>query len=241
MSGRLGHIAGDRRVGHVPRNGIRLSNYVYGFGNAYCHFDPSCGTSTQTNGAAVASWVDRINGFTLQGGASPLYVSSNANFNGLPSINFNNNTKYYVLNKSISAWQTIAFIYQNNAINNANTFFSIGNNQQNISLGGSNSGQVGVGFYNNAGTGVQLSTTIEDTAAHIVVMRAGQGDAAIFVDGIKIVTGTITSAAANQLGNTSFNANCTANIGESVFYSDKKNDDDIYILMDRINLRYAIY
>jgi hypothetical protein len=241
MAGRLGHIDGARRVGHVPRNGIRLTNYVYGFGNAYCHFDPSYGTSTKTNGAAVSTWVDRINGFTLQGGSSPIYVTSNANFNGLPSVNFNTNAKYYILNKHINAWQTIAFIYQNNAINNANTFFSLPNGLQNISLGGTNAGQVGVGFYNNAGSSVQLSTTIEDTAAHIVVMRAGQGDAAIFVDGVKIVTGSITSASITQLGGISFNANCYANIGESVFYSDKKSDQDIYDLMDNINLLYAIY
>jgi len=84
MAGRLGHIDDARRVGHVPKNGIRPTNYAYGYSNVIHDFDPKFGLNTATDLAAISYWYDKVNNHKAvqaTAGNQPRLILSEVNFN----------------------------------------------------------------------------------------------------------------------------------------------------------------
>jgi hypothetical protein len=254
MAGRLGHIAGDRRVGHVPVNGLRVTNYAYGFGGLEFWLDASEGTNTKTDGANISSWIDKIKNVEFSqstGTNQPLYRAADTNFNNLPSIDFNTNVK---LLSSINGFGTsnsftIFFVIKVNTIQIAlggNYFLTNGtvSSAQGpaILLGGAGPNVTGIGWYNGNDPNPTkiFNSTVESTTSHICVLTNSN----ITIDGVNDGSGTLTGRQNyNVIGLNVANSgrNVFSRIAEIGYINNELSASDSIILCDRLNSKYAIY
>jgi hypothetical protein len=254
MAGRLGHIDGRRRVGHIPVNGLRKTNYAYGFGNAVHHFDSKYYTSTQTDGALITYWKDKINGLEFYQGTAanqPIFRSADANFNNLPCVDFNTNVKRLLCNTNFSFIGTLVVIYKVASFTSlnmilANTIAMNSNPGSAICLGGTTTNVTGFGMYSASGsisTSNSFRSTVEDTNSHIAVITPYH----IIIDGVsESTTGNtpwIPTQVFNQMGasstNTAFHA--IAKVPEIISYLDILTESECIRLSGNINSKYAIY
>jgi hypothetical protein len=246
MAGRLGHIVRDRRVGHVPRNGIRPTNYLYGFTQPYFHLNAAIGLDTNTNLGAVGSWTDQINNIEwTQGtaGNKPRLVLSDARYNNLPVVQFQDNARRMnsIYGFSFPQNATVAFIANYDTINTNNAVMgalSISLSQRFI-LGGTATGANGPAIINDSGT--YFSGTTEDTGVKICVMTYSN----IMVNGVVEWSGTVTPSLSPLFVLGGFRTLTTngliGSLAEFIAYNQQLSTTDMLILSDNINSKYAIY
>lgn len=250
MSGRLGHIALNRRGGHVPVNGIRPTNYAYGFGGCLLWMDASSfvNNGNPVDGVAVTSWASKLaNGivFTQSNASNQFnFKSSIAALNNLPSIQTNGSQRFMVSNQTVSALNfTLVFVGQRTgAVDQANVIC------QDIGSGGSLASRnwfgaggnftaalTGYGYYNSiAGATAYLASTNEDANPHIVVINNSQ----IVIDGAVVASGSITvGMAINGLGYNNIKS-LDGYISELILYN---NQIDALTICSVLNNKYAIY
>lgn len=245
MTGRLGHIDGARRVGHIPVNGIRKTNYAYGFGGCIFWLDADFGTNTKTGLAAVSSWKDRISNieFSQSTGANqPRYVSSDAAYNNYPVIECVSNARFLISDYTIGlpVGKTVAIVGNYTTINN--TCSIIGNQSAgsiiDYGLGGSSAGFNGVYIRSN-GT-IRATGTTESTSVKIGIVTGSE----INVNGTQEVTYSTTDEGGfNQLfrtGTSSVN-NLIGKVAEVLIFNTSFTPSQCIELSNRINSKYAIY
>ena len=244
-SGRLGHIDGSRRVGHIPRNGISQTNYAYGFTDLVFWLDAGKGLNTSTDLAAVSSWVDVIRNweFTQATGANqPRLKASNANFNNWPTVEFFDTARFMDSTRGglpIGALTTVCFVAKYDTINTLNVV--LGSTTVAGSMGMGGTAATGP-YYGNSGVSVITSGTTASTAAKIVVITASN----IIVNGASEYAGTITGfpdwtsdRLGRRVGVTTHQLR--GHIAEILIFNYKMSSSDCVLLSDRINSKYSLY
>jgi hypothetical protein len=255
MAGRLGHIDGNRRAGHIPVNGIRKTNYAYGFANAVDWLDADFGLPTRTNGALISSWTDRINGKVwTQGTASaqPLLVSADSDFNGYPSLDFSTSAKQLINNTIETNLRTLTlFMVIKNTVISTGVNYVIGRNILTGSVGmavvsgGTNVN--GIGFVNGMGlTGPPniLTSSVNDTLPHICVLTYRD----IIIDGVIQISGNAAPYSTgigwsdiNTLTHNNAGRASVMKIAEIGVFLETFTQAQALQLSDRLNSKYAIY
>jgi hypothetical protein len=253
MAGRLGHIDGARRVGHVPRNGIRVTEYRYGFGNCIFHLKADH-VDNPVNLGAVSKITDSVLGRTfVQGtdGNKPRFIASSANFNGFPSLQFHDNNRRMTLPFGYLAWgvnNTLVMVAKVDTQNTFNMVFGDSETSANsgFHFGGSLTSLNGIGF-NLTNLLMGFADGTEDTAPHIVILNKDF----IIVDGTVYAWtfwGSTTPASMfvfgiNQLGSNRNNAaSCLrGEFREALIYDSVFDSDDGLKLSSILNSEYAIY
>jgi len=195
MSGKFGHILSPiERIKHFTRAKLPRGQYRYNYDNWFFDLDARTGLDTYTNLARISSWRDTIAGINFSQATAanqPQYQASDANFNNLPSVDFDTaarvlSASYNGQNIGIPSSITIAFVAKVNTIHTVNTLFGpFGANTQWIGLSGTTAGVTGIGVYEGAAS-AKMVTTVEDTNSHIVVITSTE----IVVDGVQQVTGS---------------------------------------------------
>lgn len=184
MSGRLGHVARDRRIGHVPANGIRPTNYAYGFGGCLVWMEPDFGTNTQSNLAAVNSWKSRFNNFDFvqaSAGNQPRFISSDPAYNNYPVVEFQDQNRFLRLTPTgnrIAGINTVAFVANYNNLNaGRNTLFGdiATINGNGVGLGGGTAGINGVflrsSFLTTSGTTENTNVKIGVVSENLIMVN----------------------------------------------------------------------
>jgi hypothetical protein len=250
MAGRLGHIDGKRRVGHVPINGIRKTNYAYGFGGLLNWFDAGRGTSATTNLGLISFWNDLVNhnvSFVMLTAASqPRLILSDANYNGYPSVEFHTNARRLISTIGFTFEKTLVVVFKCNTETTQNAIFGDGTgvatagNRRFVARGSATS-ITGIGMYTNSGDASAYKTSIEDFLPHIVVLTEDH----IIVDGVSVaVTGKLNTIGSwNYFGasGTQTTAHFIGSVAEVLNYSEKLTEEQCIRLSDTINSKYAIY
>jgi len=244
MAGRLGHIDDARRVGHVPRNGLRVTNYRYGFGGAYFDLDARFGTNTKTDLAAITDWTDQISNITFSqvtAANQPRFIAAEVLFNSFPCIDFHTNARLLVSTSQIGLLSefTIAVVSKITTINTNNNCIlanATSNPNGRLSLNNTTSG-VGFGFQ---GSGT-LQAATSDTNEHLSIITNTE----IVIDGAQVDTGAFSPQISfSSLGGTvaaSTNQNSIAKISRIIFWNTKLSSDECITLSTLMNIDYAIY
>jgi hypothetical protein len=248
MAGRLGHIDDARRVGHIPRNKIRKTEYAYGFGGVLFWLDASYGLNTSTNLGAVSIWNDRVSNWSFiqsTAGNQPRLITSNASFNNYPTIDFYTTARFMDSNRGglpLSKSTTLIFVAKYDTINGRNAVLANSTNSGTIGLGGTGVGANGV-YYSDVATGnIIASGTTNSTTTKIVVMTNSQ----IVVNGTQEYSGTISLFPDWSCDRLARRAAFTANqllghIAEIIFLDAKLTSEECLRISDNINSKYAIY
>jgi hypothetical protein len=247
MAGRLGHIEQTRRVGHVPVNGIRKTNYAYGFGGVNFWLDAGYGLNTQTDLAAVTKWIDRIRGISFQqstAASQPRFILSDANFNNYPTVDFSVSTSRYLQSFYSYGFPnttdfTIAFIAKYGVLNTQNCVAGTSvAGAPRIALGGTAASWNGVTVFNTSLIG---SGTTESTSTKIAIITNTE----IVVNGTQEATYSYFNFNLNmdQIGiaNTLGGQQLRGQIAEIIVFGDALSSADCIRLSDNINAKYAIY
>jgi hypothetical protein len=246
MAGRLGHIDDARRVRHVPRNGIRVTNYAYGFSNAYFWLDAFT-LSNLADLDPVSKWVDKFSNYQFDQGTSgnrPRFIASNASYNNYPTVNFQDTARRLTSTKPVIYNKTVCWIANINSYNVANILLAsstgtFGNvNFTGLGLGGSASGINGI--YQDNGSAIIRTALVEDLNPHIVVITPSF----IMVDGVvKTTTNYIPAFTFNQIGqrNTNTTEQLLGDIAEIILYNIELSQTEALLLSNNINSKYAIY
>jgi hypothetical protein len=257
MAGRLGHIDGARRVGHVPVNGIRQTNYAYGFGGLVYRLWAEVGTSTKTDGGSIVTWESLLQPLIFQqttAAQQPVFRLTDSNFNNYPSVDFLSGAPWMELIKgSIGVPKdfTIYIVYRNNAIGNGrNHIFASGNTTAESSFlvtGGNYSVILGLGFCRSTGTNgsdTYWGTTVEDTLPHIGILTFNDA----CVDGIEYNYVGRNYPNDNNLpwnklgvGATLNGRNPNCRIADIGIFNTTFNQEQRLRLCENINQKYAIY
>lgn len=244
--GRLGHIDGARRVGHVPRNGIRQTNYRYGLGGWYLDLDSRFGLNS-TSGE-VTAWTDLIGNVTysIPSGNGPQYVLSDANFNSFPVLNFQSGDRLITDFGGVLNNKTVAFVLQRTGLSfgvtTARSFFMISSGSS-FTLGStvSSVAQPYVGFSTSNATYQLATSDIYDGNVHIIVISGTN----YIADG-NIVTLThsvdpIGSLLVRIGGTDTGAANGIFRVARIMGNSNLLDSDECLLLSEYLNNDYAIY
>jgi hypothetical protein len=246
MSGRLGHISGDRRVGHVPKNGLRVTNYAYGLGGCTFWLDASAlvNSGTPADLDPVSSWADKITGIPFlqtTAGNRPRIRTANASYNNNPTIEFFDNVRRLTSNTRFQLGSTVVFVANYNTIQTANLL--IGSNvnaTSSIGLGGSFAGLNGV-YVNLASTGsFVMQGTTDSSSVKIVVITQNM----IFVNGVQEATGSFQyDDTVNQIGQrgTESGIALVGNVAEILFFNYNFTALECLRMSTYLNSKYAIY
>lgn len=246
----------SRQFNGFPNLNFQVNNEAYGFSGCTFWLDAAYGTNTQTDLAAVSTWQSKIGEIRFTqatAGNQPRYYLSDINFNNLPSINYQSSARKLISNNSIGLLlnSSIAFVAQSiTLVSNAQISLmdalDTETSTNTISIGENRTDTTGIGIYNRSSTSTMtnvISSNIQDSNAHIVVISSGaSGTAAIYVDGLQITTGTwIPLSSYSVIGRSNATTGNVWSIAEVLFYNRKINSDEAIILSDRLNSKYAIY
>jgi hypothetical protein len=244
MAGRLGHIDGTRRVGHVPRNGIRKTNYAFGFGGLRHMLTSEGGINHSGNNTRFSIWEDQVSGVIFSQTTStlqPIYRSSFANFNGYPAVEWDTAGRYMLANTNgaitCGVNSTFAIVFQrgaavsrNRIIGNGATagyFISCGGTTVNISIGDN--------------TTTDIDAGVSDNLPHIIIVTTSF----IILDGV--LAGTGIARWSNEFnGLSGSTASGSANTGRYAtpliaHYDYPFTQEEAIRLCNNINGKYAIY
>lgn len=239
-----------------PALNFQMNNEAYGFSGVLYHIDASYGLNTQTNLAAVTLWQPKIgSSYWVQStaGNQPRLVTSDANFNNNPTIDFYDTSRWMNLFSGsvqvpVSSISTVVWIARMNAVNpDSNSWNTIlGNNSSvvnnNYALGGTYGNTTGIGYTTNNNS--QAMTTIENTNTHIVVMT----DTFCIVDGVSVtfnisLLNNFNTFFWNRLGGSRDLTSQSINgqIAEIIIFPYKLTSNQAIALSNNINSKYAIY
>jgi hypothetical protein len=173
-----------------PNLNFQMNNERFGVSGALVDFDARTGLNSYTNLDLISSWKDTIRGIEFSQDTAvnqPRYISSDANFNNLPSIDFNESNARR-LNSSIgfSKIGSILIVAKIGTVTSTNILLG---NETSAQL----QGMISMRRSTSAGISVQINYTNElmnsgviDTSPHIIVISSN----GIWVDGTQTVTGT---------------------------------------------------
>lgn len=242
MAGRLGHINEERRVGHIPVNGIRVTNYIYGFSGAVIDFDADFFTDTKTNLAALSYWTCKISGIRAEqttAAQQPQFILSDANFNNKPSIRFAAaGQDRMVFNSSIG----IPYDFTLVAVCKINTISSGTNAIFNNIVSGNGTFRLN-NFAAGNGVGMQDPSSVvyedptpNDTLAHVVIWTKDE----IFIDGVSVVSGLATSvlSALNFIGSGTGTSSLISDIARFFMYDRRLSNSEISTLTTLLQSDY---
>jgi hypothetical protein len=185
-AGRLGHIANNRKVGHIPINGIRSTNYAYGVPNILARWKAGIGQDNYTNGGSVTTWDDVYSGYRLTGVAAnlPTYTVSNTNFNNNPTINVTGNQRMtFSLPLGFPIGCTLVVVFKINTLSSSSNDFLLSISPSSFGLAKSTGA---TGEYCSTGSNVLSVSTAMDTAAHISFINSK----VIYRDGSIVASGS---------------------------------------------------
>jgi hypothetical protein len=262
MSGRLGHIDDARRVGHLSKNKIRTTNYAYGFGNCKYWLDASLGLNTNTNLAAVDSWVEKINGINYvqaTGANQPRFILSDAAFNNYPVIEFYSNARFLAAVKGypVGPYDTLVLVYQKTSSitgSSRESIFGDGNTGVNAGfhlVSNTSTSGVSTNYFGWTAQGRQITSAayyaessgaVNNLNSQIIVLSGLK----FFVDGVELSGSYIGSFPWAGFEFFRFNSNgatlcSTFKLADLVIYNGVLSSVDGVKLSDNINSKYSIY
>lgn len=229
-----------------PAKGFNMSQSAYGFSGVYAWLDAAYGLDTQVNLGAISSWIDKATGTIFSqstAGNQPRYSATNGAFNNLPAVDFQDTDRFLTSLRGIQTYNsmTVAFVAQKSVANSRNILLTTSSviESGNIRLGmGATLGQ-GIGVYN--GDTILVSSGVNDTAPHIVVMSMGAtGTAQIIIDGVQVATGSWTFSDAWRAIGVSGNGP-HALLAEVLCFDSSMTQQQCVALSDNLNTKYAIY
>jgi hypothetical protein len=234
-----------------PNLNFQMNNEAYGFGNVDLWFDAAYGLNTQTDGANISFWKDRIQNleFNQTSAANqPVLRISDSDFNNLPSVDFNTTSKILTNEKGFVVSGTIAFVVKASGFSaNGNVLFSdgigSGVSERAIMLAGETTAK-GIGVYNSSSiTGVAsiiINSGVRDLLPHIVVFTK----TAVIIDGIIAASGPTLMQLYKTIGSiltTTGGRHSRAKLPEFITFKNQFTDDEALTICDRLNSKYAIY
>lgn len=214
------------------------NNPVYGFGDCIFWFDAAYGLNTQTDGAAISYWRDRIGNvkFTQSSaGSQPSYKASLAAFNNNPAINASvTGTRFLDYSDHLISG-TIVIIHQETT--QASSINRIVTGSGYCIASRKTSSAFGV-YVVDAGYPSDFVSSIRDLNAHIYIVTKND----IVIDGVLDSTGgNSTVPAFNSIGASGAGTCHKGYIGEIIGYKYQMTSDEMIKLSDKINAKYAIY
>jgi len=239
-----------------PNLNFQMNNERYGYSGFYFDLDARFGKNKTNDVAdlgAISSWVDTLMGVEyLQGtaGNQPRLQLTDVNFNNYPSIDFHTNARILTSNTglSLSNEHTLILVGKVNTINsNSNFVFTNGGDATAthlsvLTFGGDSSNYVGIGIYrgNANNQAAVMTSTIEDTSPHIVVITPYE----IVIDGVQRATGLwqpnqIFSAIGLTTG--AIARNFLGRLTRVLAREGSLSSQDCINISTNINTEYAIY
>jgi hypothetical protein len=229
-----------------PNLNFQMNNEAYGFSGCTFWLDAAYGLNTQTDGASIAIWIEKIRSriyIQSTAGNQPRLRASDANYNNNPTIQFFDNLRFINTTNGFipPSSYTIAIVgginYGLAGSENVIWGNSISFNNS-VMLGGSNaSAKIGIRVAGTFNTG-----TINDFNPHIVILSSQNG---IYVDGVLDKSTTLArfTEVLNQVGrgwNTTTNAGL-CDVAEIISFDYSLSATESIELSDRLNQKYAIY
>jgi hypothetical protein len=221
-----------RQFRSFPSANYQMNNQAYGFSGCTFWLDAEYGTNTQTNGANVSLWTDKISGISFTQstvGSQPTYVTSLASFNNNPAIFFSAKTMSYP--NLIGNFYTVVFVVQNVTNGVINQFLGDSSTNNVWFNGGTAAGYDGFGIRRNGS--VQVASSYgEDLNAHI----------AVFNPSYIVVDGAVRSTATSTLsGFSNFHSTHQYYISNFICYNVNYTSSQAIEICNNINTKYAIY
>jgi len=228
-----------------PNINFGVNTSAYGQGGVLLWLDAALNTSTQTNGANVSRWIDttkRINFSQGTAGSQPTYISADANFNNLPSINFGAGSTRVMsaANQIPLGSTTLAIVVRTTTLANSGSMI-LGNAFRSGFMGGGTEALItGYGLYSDSSFShlPYTRTNVEDTNSHIIVCNRSF----FIVDGVdQLVTPSSFGFVFSQIGagNGNYPSNCV--IAEIVVYEALCSSAQCISICNNLNLKYAKY
>lgn len=238
-SGRLSHFA-PKKISHFARS-RNTSNYsAYGFGNCTFWMDAAFGLNTNTNGASVTYWIDRIKGVTMTqttAAQQPTLTLTDANFNNYPTLKFSGGRNMTFPTTGFPSDFTIVAVYKIIGISVRTNDLLIGSDGNSCCISAQlTSHGERLTKYDSSNFGA----SVNNTASHISILTSSD----IYRDGASVASGGTATGllAATQMGNNSAsNRNLNSDVAEVLIYSKKLTTTEMVSLSSNINSKYAIY
>lgn len=230
----------NRQFNGFPNLNFQVNNEAYDFSGCTFWLDAAYGTNTQTNLGAVSIWTDRItNSRYIQNTAAnqPRYVTTDANFNNLPSIDFYDTARRMQTSEFAPSLGTIAVIAKVTTPVSWNMFLGNGSTHHGLIFGGSGAA-LGIGKRKAANT--FWGATGEDTNSHIVIITESN----IVIDNVdQTLSGTNEILGAfDWVGGTSLAGNSfSGKIAEILNFRRQFTLSEMQRLSENLNSKYAIY
>jgi hypothetical protein len=237
----------SRQFNGFPNLNFQANNEAYGFSGCTFWLDAAYGLNTQTDLAAVSSWIDKISGISFNqttAANQPRFILSTSSLNNLPSVEFQTSSARFMTSNNIVGINnilTIFVVYKINLLNNYNilAFNSSSFTPGSLQLANNSSVNNGFGIYDgsNANTKV-IGDTVKDTNAHIAILTNNT----ITKDGnLVATTNWFPKFGINILGQNSATNSVQSYIAEFGIYNKELDTTQIAQLSSRINSKYAIY
>jgi hypothetical protein len=192
MTGRLGHIAGNKRLGHVPSNGIRTSFSAYGFAGVNFWLKADSGLPSYASNASCAQWLDQISQQVCFGANTPTLSINLPEYNNYNAVNYATAGMFSVLRRNTNVAPSTVPIGTLVCIANYDTLLThnyIAVFADNLALGGiviGGSTAGGCGYWNGT---TLFGSAVNTTAPKIIIASSN------FV----IVNGAVVSTTYNGL------------------------------------------
>jgi hypothetical protein len=224
-----------------------MNNEAYGFKGLSNWLDAATNTNTTTNLSAITYWNDKISNisFTQNTAANqPRYLSSDANFNNLPSIDFYDINRYLTADtgKGMTKTATTAVVCKINAFVTQRNIIMADTVSPALAFyyAAANSSPVFGQGVRSAGIGDEYTNADNNTNSHIIIFSNSN----IVVNGVvtKTVSQKLDGQIYNRIGWYTANGNSmNGQIAEIITFNTEFTSINMIALSDRINTKYAIY
>jgi len=236
-----------------PNINFGTAREAYNFGGVSFWLDAGLNTNTQTNLAAISSWVDRVRDIPyLQStaGSQPRYNSANALFNNYPTIDFYSQQRFMDAAQPPGVDPKFTFVVVYRKLTDAT-----GTTHSTSLFGTSKAATTGLGFnvelmqatvqdpsvgFSPTTNIYSLSSTVPfGTAAHILVINS-----TAFIDNgasVSFTGSTYSGFGATRISGSANNNSGTLEIAEILVYERLLSDSQCIQLCNNINQKYALY
>lgn len=229
----------------IPTNTVSSLNSAYNVSGCTFWLDASYGLNTQTNLAAVTSWVDKISNTRFyQNTASyqPRYITSDSNFNNLPTVDFSvDSNRFLASDVFANVGNCIVFVARYSVLQGTNELLTLGGSDSffyssYLLAGNGSSSYTGIG-QRNASTGIVVCGTTENTNTKIGIIQKNK----IYVNNTEEWSGTIADMFNIKNIGGRAGANVYGQIAEVLFFNKLLTVQEVDIISTGLNQKYAIY
>lgn len=230
-----------------PNLNMQQATSAYGFSGVTFWLDAAYGLNTQTNLGAVSRWQARVGGAIFEqatAGNQPRLVLNDANYNNLPSVEAQDNSRFMDAQLGIAFQPNITIAVVSRVVTQSGEVHVITNGLANSVVssvidGGSSAGFTGFGIRPNA-TLPSIQGTTETTTARIKIVTGTN----VIVNGVNEATGSIGTQVSNM--NRIFRLDgvirqMIGTIAEIIAFGYSMTSDEAIALSNNINQKYAIY